>query len=116
MDLENLKCNNEELTELLEILIKSKAPYKKKMATLEKYSIAAGAVNFNEIVIMGAEHMEGFDERFSDVEALHTRVKFLCASENYDEELDTGYLWIQYPDGNEDRLIDLADKLLEVVE
>jgi len=116
MDLENLKCDNEELTELLEILVKSRASYKKKMATLEKYSIAAGAVHFNEIVICGAEHMEGFDERFPDKEALHKRVKFLCASENYKEELDTGYLWIMYPDGNEDRLIDLADKLLEVAE
>jgi len=111
MDLDNLKCDNEELNELLDILIKSRASYKKKMATLEKYSIAAGAVNFNEIVICGAEHMEGFDERFPTVEALHERVKYICASENYDEEVDTGYLWVMYPSGKEDRLCDLGNKL-----
>lgn len=111
MDINNLKCTNEELTELLEILIKSKAPYKKKMATLEKYSIAAGASNFNEIVINGAEHMEHFEERFPDKEALHKRVKFLCAEENYDEDIDIGYLWIMYPDGKEDRLWELGEKL-----
>ena len=109
MDIDNLECTNEELTELLEILIKSNAPYKKKMATLEKYSIAAGARNFNEIVISGAEHMEDFDERFTTKEALMERVVFLCAPENYKEEVDVGYLWVVYPDGKEDRLVDLVD-------
>lgn len=109
MDINNLKCNNEELTELLEILIKSKASYKKKMATLEKYSIAANARNFNEIVICGAEHMEDFDERFTTKEALMERVKFLCAPENYDDDIDTGYLWVMFPDGKEERLINLVE-------
>ena len=109
MDLDNLKCDNEELNELLDILIKSRASYKKKMATLEKYSIAAGARNFNEIVINGAEHMESFDERFPDKESLMKRVEFLCADENYDEDIDIGYLWVMYPDGKEDRLIDLVE-------